>query len=146
VQPAEASNPLMPRAQIQMISIAEKDLRANVFQCILRDSLHRPGRSHRHKDRRLNRTMRQMHSAASSRARGGMSVEGERHCIDCMCTKLSRSPYTLSHLINVILSEAKDLAACCRTQIFSSLRRTTFRLHRMPTRTRQAQNSSLKPN
>ena len=59
VQPAHAADSLVAGAQIKMISIGENDLRAQRFQHILRDGLHRSRRAHRHKDRRFHRLMGQ---------------------------------------------------------------------------------------
>jgi hypothetical protein len=50
---------LVAGAQIKMVGIGENDLRAQRFQHVLRNGLHRSRRAHRHKDRRLHRPVRQ---------------------------------------------------------------------------------------
>ena len=60
MQTAHSPYQLMTRPQIQVIRIPQDDLRIQFFEYSLRNSLHRSLRSHRHKDRRLHRLVRQI--------------------------------------------------------------------------------------
>src|SRR5207302_4865910 len=51
MQPAELPYRADPRPQIQVIRIAENDLRAQLFERVLRDSFYRRHSSHRHEHR-----------------------------------------------------------------------------------------------
>ena len=50
----------MPRPQVEVIGVAENNLRAKRFERVLRNRLDRTGRAHRHKDRRLHGLVRKM--------------------------------------------------------------------------------------
>src|SRR5665213_432369 len=69
----------MPRAQVEMISIAQQNLRVDVFQNILRNSFYRSRCSHRHKHWRFDHAMRVPHGRAPSRAVCGVDRESKRH-------------------------------------------------------------------
>ena len=79
VQPAKPANQLMPRPQIKMIRIAQNDPRPQLFEQMLRNSLDRSHRPHRHEDRRLHRRMRQRHRGAASVATRCMDLKRKRH-------------------------------------------------------------------
>ena len=66
VQPAHAPDGLVAGAQVEVIGIAENDLRAQRFEHVLRYGLDRSRRAHRHEDRRLDRPVRQMRSAPAA--------------------------------------------------------------------------------
>ena len=63
VQPAHAPNGLVAGPQIEVIGVAQNDLRAEAFEYVLRNGFDRAGRAYRHKDRRLDGAMRQKHPA-----------------------------------------------------------------------------------
>src|SRR5271157_1136892 len=61
VQPAHAPDGLVAGTQVEMIGVAQYDLRAQRFEHVLRNGLDAPRRAHRHKDRSLHSAVRQMH-------------------------------------------------------------------------------------
>jgi hypothetical protein len=80
MQAAHALDGLVAGAQIQMIGVAEDDLRAEVFEDVLGHGLDGAGGADRHEDRSFDRLMGQMKPAAAATFRGGLElVEGEGH-------------------------------------------------------------------
>ena len=63
VQPARFSDQLLARAQVQVIRVAEQNLRADLFHFPGRHGLHRGRRAHRHINRRLNIAVGRMQHA-----------------------------------------------------------------------------------
>src|SRR5215471_14921846 len=78
VESTQVAHQLVPGAQIEMVGVAENDLRAQLFQHILRNALHRSSSSHRHEDRRLHLTVRCDDSPCACGAR--LSIRDERQC------------------------------------------------------------------
>src|SRR5260370_5917776 len=58
VQAAQIADERVPRPEIEMIGVGEKNLCAEIFEGLLRNSLDRPGRAHGQERRRINRAMR----------------------------------------------------------------------------------------
>jgi hypothetical protein len=77
MEAAHATNGLMTRAQIKMISVAEDDFGAERFEDVLRDGLDRSRSADWHEDRRLDSGMRQM-EAATTATGGGLGDELKR--------------------------------------------------------------------
>src|SRR5712691_8605233 len=74
VEPAQLRDQLRPRAQQQVVGVAEDDLRADVRQVVGSDRLHRARRPHRHELRRVDAAMGQLEHAAA----GGAVLVGDR--------------------------------------------------------------------
>ena len=74
VQPAHLAHQLMPRSKIQVIGIAQNDLRAQVFQNVLRDGFHRPSRAHRHECRGFHGAVRGVDAGLSGQGRLGLGL------------------------------------------------------------------------
>src|SRR5713101_5271373 len=68
VEPAHLRDHLRPRAQKQVIGIAEDDLRADARQVVGSDRLHRARRPHGHELRRVDAAVRQLEHAAAGGA------------------------------------------------------------------------------
>src|SRR5262249_21366340 len=78
VESTQVAHQLVPGAQIEMVGVAENDLRAQLFQHILRNALHRSSSSNRHKYRSLHLTVR---CDDASRACGTrLGFDDERQC------------------------------------------------------------------
>src|SRR6476646_7365377 len=90
VQAAQLAHQLVPRTQIQMIGIAQNDLRAQILQNVLRNSLHSPSRADRHKSRRFNQAVRGVDAGLSSRADFSLDCEGR--VTETMVQALSEIP------------------------------------------------------
>src|SRR5712692_6765840 len=58
VQAAQIADERVPRPEIEMIGVGEKNLRAEIFEGLLRKSLDRPGRADGQEHRRVNRAVR----------------------------------------------------------------------------------------
>ena len=90
VQAAHAADGLMARAQVEVIGVAENDLRAEGFKHILRDGLDRSLRADGHEDRRFDGLMREDRGARGARrrrsARGAGTVESR---IDSICMEIA---------------------------------------------------------
>jgi hypothetical protein len=63
MQPARRADDIHPRPQVEVIRIAQNDLRPHLQQFTRIDGLHARLRPHRHKNRRLNDTMRRGQSS-----------------------------------------------------------------------------------
>jgi len=70
MQPAHAADSLMARPQVEVVGVAEDDLRAQLFEHVLGDGLDGAGRAHRHEDRRLDGAVRQMKLPPPPASRG----------------------------------------------------------------------------
>src|SRR6202790_5827743 len=87
VQPAESAHSFMPRTQIQMISIGENDLDAQLFERLVAQALYGRLRADRHEERRLHRPAGRIQNAAPRPSRSSfcyfkrkthtLSVSGE---------------------------------------------------------------------
>ena len=69
--------------QIEVIGVAEDDLRAEFFENVLRDSLNACDRANRHEHWSFNDAVRELHSSEASLAVTGFHCERERHWGDC---------------------------------------------------------------
>src|SRR5215468_1055111 len=78
VESTQVAHQLVPGAQIEMVGVAENDLRAQLFQHILRNALHRSSSSHRHEDRRLHLAVGGNDPSRACSARLG--IRDERQC------------------------------------------------------------------
>ena len=65
VQAAEFADQFVARPQIQMIGIAQNDLRAEIFQRFIAQTLHCALRTARHEERSVNRSVRRRHASAA---------------------------------------------------------------------------------
>ena len=64
-------------AEVEVIRVAEDDLRAGAADLVGMDAAHRPVGAHRHERRRLHRAVRQREGARTRRAAGGLEPEVE---------------------------------------------------------------------
>ena len=62
-----------------MVGVVQQDLDAEFFQRVLRHALDRRQRSHRHKDRGLDFTVRREEASGAGGAIAGFNLEAERH-------------------------------------------------------------------
>ena len=82
MQSAHAADRFVSGAQVEMIGVAENDLRAERFDHVLRHGLDAARRSHRHEHRCFHGLMRQMHLRAPSAGFGGVEqIECEAHFV-----------------------------------------------------------------
>src|ERR1700674_5012743 len=79
MQPAHPANRLDARPQKKMVGIREQNLDAQLFKHILRDALHRSQRSHRHKHRRLDLSVRSNELAGAGGTAGGFNLQADGH-------------------------------------------------------------------
>src|SRR5206468_3672405 len=79
VQAAHLSDCADSGPQIQMISIAENDLRAEFFEGVLGNGFDSSDSAHRHEDRALNFRMRRENAPGASFAGGLFHAEFKRH-------------------------------------------------------------------
>ena len=79
VQPAELADQLVARAEVQVVGVAEQDLRAEVAHLVRMQRLHRPLRPDRHEDRRPDLTVRRAQHPGAGRAVGRLHLE-DRPC------------------------------------------------------------------
>ena len=79
VQPAQLAHQLVPRPKVQVIGISQNDLRAQVFQDVLRDRFDSSGRADRHECRRFHAAVRGVNAAQAGRTGLGLNGEGKDH-------------------------------------------------------------------
>ena len=79
VQPAQFAHQLVPRTQIEMVGIAQNDLRAQVFQNVLRHGFYGSGSADRHECRRVHIPMSSVNAGLAGRTGMGLDCEGESH-------------------------------------------------------------------
>src|SRR5262245_17179194 len=79
VQTAGARDERVAGSKMQVIRIAENDLRARVLDVTERDSLDRAARPHRHEARRLDDAVRRREGSAARAAVGVRDLKTERH-------------------------------------------------------------------
>ncbi len=79
VQAAEAADELVAGAEIEMIGVAEDDLRVKLFKEVLRDGLDRCGCSDGHEDGSFDRSVREGQGGSTGRGFGLVDFEVERH-------------------------------------------------------------------
>ncbi len=79
MQPAHPANRLDAGPQKKMVGIREQNLDAQLFKHILRDALHRSQRSHRHKHRRLDLSVRSKELAGAAGTAGGFNLQADGH-------------------------------------------------------------------
>jgi hypothetical protein len=65
VQPARARDHIVARTQVQVVRVAENDLRAGVLEIAMRDRLDGAARAHGHEHRRLDDAVRRVQDAAA---------------------------------------------------------------------------------
>ncbi len=82
MQPAHAPHRLHPRSQVQVIGVAENNLRPQFFERVLGDSLYRRQRADRHKHRRFNFGVRGDQASCTGFAACGFDPEVERHAVE----------------------------------------------------------------
>ena len=76
VQPTHFAHQLVPGSEIEVIGIAQNDLRAQTFKDVLRNGLYCPCCSYRHEGRSFYRAVRCMDAGHAGRA--GLGLDGER--------------------------------------------------------------------
>ena len=81
MQPAHPSHGLNPWPQVEVIRIAENDVRAQLFERVLRHAFDRRHRSHRHEHRCLDLGVRSEQAPEASFAADGIDVEGKGHSL-----------------------------------------------------------------
>src|SRR5277367_1734640 len=79
MQSAHCSNGFDPRPQIKMVSIAQQNLDTKFLEHILRNALDRTKRSHRHKHRRLDLSMRSDEFAGAGGAARSVNLQANSH-------------------------------------------------------------------
>ena len=79
MQPSHLTNSVVPRPQIKMVSVTEKDLNPKLFQNVLRNPLDRAESAYRHKDRSFDLAVRSSQLAQASRTIISRNGKGERH-------------------------------------------------------------------
>src|ERR1700720_2681020 len=84
MQAAKFANLLNARAQIKMVGIAQQNLDTELFQNVLRNTLYRRQRSHRHEDRSFDHTVGRGDLAHARRTACCLNLELHRHCCDCI--------------------------------------------------------------
>src|SRR6185312_3071549 len=95
VQSAQAADALVTGAQIQMVGVAEDDLRPQSFQIILADGLDRGPRAHRHEAGRGDVAMDGVQDAAPRRPGLGQQFKREaRHQAKAAATPEITSTYS----------------------------------------------------
>jgi hypothetical protein len=77
MESAAAGDEIVSGPQIQVIGVAEEDLRAERVELAMRHALHRTLRTDRHERRRLDDAMRRRHAAAAGAGVGVGQVESE---------------------------------------------------------------------
>ena len=86
MQPAHATDSLMSGAQIEMIGIAENDLRVQLLENVLRNGLDGAGGSHGHEHRGFHGLVRQMHLCAPAATVARVEqIECEAHFVILAC-------------------------------------------------------------
>ena len=81
VQPAHPANRLDTGPEIQVVGITQYDLRAQLFENVLRHSLDRRHRSHRHEYRSFAFAMWRGHPPKARSATGSFKVKRKRHVL-----------------------------------------------------------------
>src|SRR4051794_12427499 len=79
VEPAEPPNQRVARPQVEVIGVAEDDLRAGVLEVLVRQRLDGTLRAHRHERGRVDRTVRGLEAPAPRCPVKVRDGEGERH-------------------------------------------------------------------
>ena len=69
--------------EIKMIGVVKKNLDAEFFERILRNTLDRADCADGHEDRRLDFAVRRGESTGAGAAIAGFNLEAKRHCFDC---------------------------------------------------------------
>ncbi len=77
MQAAAARDEVVTGAQVQVIRVAQQDLRAERVELAVRDAFHRALRADRHEGGRLHVTVRGRHAAAPREAVGVRELEAE---------------------------------------------------------------------
>ena len=83
MQSAELAQSLDSRPQIEVISVAQQNLRAKFFEDVLRNPFNRRYRADGHEDGSCNFSVRRDQAARASGASVGFNFEFDRHCWDC---------------------------------------------------------------
>src|SRR5260370_20160843 len=79
MQPAQATNHLMSRPEVEMIGVAENELRAQLFQNVLRHGFYCARGAARHEGGGLDLAVRGLHAAEAGPAGVGPGGERGRH-------------------------------------------------------------------
>ena len=79
VQTAQLAHLFGARPQVEMVSIGQQDLRAQLFQRFLRHAFDRGQRSHRHEHRSFDLAMRSDQPPCPRCAKLGLNAKFERH-------------------------------------------------------------------
>jgi hypothetical protein len=82
VQAAHAANQLMTGAQIEVVSVAEDDLRVQLFEQVLGNGFDGARGADRHEGRGLDESMRQGQGRPPRLPTGGFYLKSERHWVD----------------------------------------------------------------
>ncbi len=108
VKSAHRANQLMPRPQIQVIGVAENDLRAKAFEIRLRLAFHRGGRAYRHKRGRFDHSMRGGKTPETRTRRiGGQNFKLKWHPVECS-RRVGKPEFTAFEANNERPSLARD--------------------------------------
>ena len=77
VEPAQPPDPLVARAEVQVVGVPEDDPRAQLDEVPRREGLHAPRRAHRHEDRGLEHAARRLETPAAGGAVLGQELEAD---------------------------------------------------------------------